>query len=106
MYLVDLSSFNIYQGGVGSFSVWWDAFDLSPYWCLAYAGNLLAEKRRTPLARAFDFFVESSFLELYREEVHDLYGKQQASRTPLQVWVRICPTHERTTRLQEGPSWI
>lgn len=34
----------------------------------------MAERRRGPTARAFDFFVESSFVELYREEVYDLYG--------------------------------
>ncbi|GIL90778.1 hypothetical protein Vretifemale_18507, partial [Volvox reticuliferus] len=51
-----------------------------------YVGTMLAEKRRSPSARAFDFFLETSFVELYREEVYDLYGKQQASRTPLQVY--------------------
>ncbi|GFR45898.1 hypothetical protein Agub_g7354, partial [Astrephomene gubernaculifera] len=53
-----------------------------------HVGNAMAERRRMPSARAFDFFLETSFVELYREEVYDLYGRVQpgGGRVPLQVY--------------------
>ncbi|KAG2485692.1 hypothetical protein HYH03_015577 [Edaphochlamys debaryana] len=44
-------------------------------------GSAVAEKRRLPSARAFDFFLETSFAE-----VHDLYARPEAVRAPLQVY--------------------
>lgn len=50
------------------------------------AGNAVAERRRMPSARAFDFFLETSYVEVYREEVHDLFARPTGgNRAPLQV---------------------
>jgi hypothetical protein len=39
------------------------------------SGDAVAKKRRMPSAKGFDFFIESSFTELYSENCHDLYAK-------------------------------
>jgi hypothetical protein len=38
-----------------------------------------------PAARSFDYYVESSFLELYNEDVIDLYIKSRSS-LPVGDW--------------------
>eukprot|EP00198_Chlamydomonas_reinhardtii_P008600 XP_001697937.1 predicted protein [Chlamydomonas reinhardtii] len=50
-------------------------------------GNAVAERRRMPSARAFDFFLETSYVEVYREEVHDLFARPTGgNRAPLQIY--------------------
>ena len=39
-----------------------------------------------PGAKAFDFFVESSFLEVYNETCHDLYQKGDAVKANLPIY--------------------
>ncbi len=87
----------------------------------APAAHAVAERRRGPTARAFDFFVESSFVELYREDVYDLYGtydrrqqhgaaavagqgqgQQQAAKVQVQVG-RAGRVHSR--RWPQGPGY-
>lgn len=41
----------------------------------ASAGEAVAKRRRMPSGKAFDFFVESSFVELHNECCRDLYSK-------------------------------
>eukprot|EP00775_Hariotina_reticulata_P000828 gene828-1146_t len=41
-------------------------------------GEAVAKRRRMPSSKGFDFFVESSFAEIYNEQCHDLYSKGAA----------------------------
>ncbi len=58
-----------------------------------HAGEAIAKKRRMPSAKGFDFFVESSFVELYNESCHDLYAKGADVGSNLQV---CCPCRSQT----------
>ncbi|KAF5831835.1 P-loop containing nucleoside triphosphate hydrolase protein [Dunaliella salina] len=49
-------------------------------------GDLINQKRRAPSAKAFDFFLETSFLELYNEGCHDLYQHGAASQANLPIF--------------------
>ena len=40
-----------------------------------------------PGGKGFDFFVESSMVEIYNEEVHDMYQKDDAIKAHLRVCV-------------------
>lgn len=42
----------------------------------------MAKKRRLPSSKGFDFFVESSFVELYNETCRDLYNKSGPAGAP------------------------
>ncbi|KAF8055598.1 SYP52 [Scenedesmus sp. PABB004] len=42
-------------------------------------GEAVAKRRRVPAARGFDWFVESSFVELYDEAAHDLLARDAAA---------------------------
>lgn len=46
------------------------------------AGEAVAKKRRLPSSKGFDFFVESSFVELYNETCRDLYSKSGPAGAP------------------------
>lgn len=46
------------------------------------AGEAVAQKRRLPGGKGFDFFVESSFVELYNETCRDLYSKSGPAGAP------------------------
>eukprot|EP00798_Chlamydomonas_sp_ICE-L_P019136 gene19136-25744_t len=37
--------------------------------------TVVAQRRRMPSSKAFDFFLETSYVEIYNETVHDLYQK-------------------------------
>ncbi|KAL6745189.1 P-loop containing nucleoside triphosphate hydrolase protein, partial [Haematococcus lacustris] len=52
----------------------------------AAVGEAAAAKRRGPVNRAFDFFLESSFVELYSETCHDLYAQGAARQSSLAVY--------------------
>uniref|UniRef100_A0A7S3VM07 Kinesin motor domain-containing protein n=1 Tax=Dunaliella tertiolecta TaxID=3047 RepID=A0A7S3VM07_DUNTE len=52
----------------------------------AAVGDLINQKRRAPSAKAFDFFLETSFLELYNEGCHDLYQRGAASQANLPIF--------------------
>lgn len=49
------------------------------------AGEAVAKRRRMPSSKGFDFFVESSFVEVYNEQCHDLYSKGAAVASNLPV---------------------
>jgi hypothetical protein len=49
---------------------------------LLCAGEAVAQKRRLPGSKGFDFFVESSFVELYNETCRDLYSKSGPAGAP------------------------
>jgi hypothetical protein len=49
---------------------------------LSCAGEAVAQKRRLPGSKGFDFFVESSFVELYNETCRDLYSKSGPAGAP------------------------
>jgi hypothetical protein len=42
----------------------------------------VAKERRLPSSKGFDFFVESSFVELYNETCRDLYSKSGPAGAP------------------------
>eukprot|EP00877_Chromochloris_zofingiensis_P013932 jgi/Chrzof1/8793/Cz03g24220.t1 len=48
-------------------------------------GEAVAKKRRMPSSKGFDYFIESSFVEMYNEACHDLYAKasEQGSNLPV-----------------------
>lgn len=48
----------------------------------AYAGEAVAKRRRLPSSTGFDFFVESSFVEVYNESCRDLYSKSGPAGAP------------------------
>ncbi|KXZ52536.1 hypothetical protein GPECTOR_9g580 [Gonium pectorale] len=53
----------------------------------AGVGSQMAERRRLPSARAYDFFLDCTFCEVYREAVADVFAaKPGAPRPPLQVY--------------------
>jgi hypothetical protein len=72
--------------GVNSILVWWQ----QDRWRLVVvvwgAGDMIAQKRRMPAAKAFDFFLESSYVELYNEGCHDLYQRGAAVQASLPVY--------------------
>ncbi|GAX79109.1 hypothetical protein CEUSTIGMA_g6549.t1 [Chlamydomonas eustigma] len=49
-------------------------------------GERVAHQRRMPGAKAYDFFVESSFVEVYNESCHDLYQKGDAVQANLPIY--------------------
>jgi len=54
-----------------------------------HAGEAVAKRRRLPSSKGFDFFVESSYVELYTETCRDLYSKSGPAGAPnLPVSVR------------------
>jgi hypothetical protein len=52
---------------------------------LLLLGEAVAKRRRMPSSKGFDFFVESSFAEIYNEQCHDLYSKGAAVASNLPV---------------------
>eukprot|EP00878_Enallax_costatus_P035224 GHUV01039231.1.p1 GENE.GHUV01039231.1~~GHUV01039231.1.p1 ORF type:complete len:419 (+),score=96.69 GHUV01039231.1:574-1830(+) len=48
-------------------------------------GEAVAKRRRMPSSKGFDFFVESSFVEVYNEQCHDLYSKGASVASNLPV---------------------
>lgn len=52
-----------------------------PCVCTA-VGEAVAKKRRLSSSKGFDFFVESSFVELYNETCRDLYSKSGPAGAP------------------------
>lgn len=49
-------------------------------------GDVVAHQRRMPGSKAFDFFMESSFIEVYGETCHDLFQKGNAVRANLPIY--------------------
>lgn len=49
-------------------------------------GDKVAAQRRMPGSKAYDFFVESSFVEVYNETCHDLYQRGDAVRANLPIY--------------------
>lgn len=47
-----------------------------------HAGEAVAKRRRLPSSKGFDFFVESSYVELYNETCRDLYSKSGPAGAP------------------------
>lgn len=59
-------------------------------------GEAVAKKRRMPSSKGFDYFIESSFVEMYNEACHDLYAKasEQGSNLPVRhQWSAASLTH-------------
>lgn len=77
--------------------------------CMTCTGEAVAKKRRLPSSKGFDFFVESSYVEVYNETCRDLYsrsGPAGAPNLPVSVRVLCAAPHQGVVGgalcLQEG----